>query len=267
MHVSWAPDGGRFAFASTKGGSSQIWLAKFDSAAGTVTATSQLTTIATEAQMVLSGRPTAQILLFVSQVDAGCEDEDCNRRRLEEVGPLAGQGPGLHALALPPLEWLPAGQKKPSMFIDRRLPAEPLAISPPETTTFLPSAWVGRTSTPSRPTGARFATPPTTMPSKPRARTTTCSSMPVGGGEAKKITQNPASDSTPLYSRDGSYIAYRAQFRARIRERSLSFDAVQPPDRRKEESDRGLRSLGRDLSLGSEPLPFSFSPRRTRASR
>src|SRR5258708_6137770 len=38
--------------------------------------------------------------------------------------------------------------------------------------------------------------------------------VPVTGGPAKNITaDNPASDSTPLYSPDGKYIAYRAQSR------------------------------------------------------
>ena len=38
--------------------------------------------------------------------------------------------------------------------------------------------------------------------------------VPVTGGAAKNITaDNPASDSTPLYSPDGKYIAYRAQQR------------------------------------------------------
>src|SRR5579863_4853824 len=31
----WAPDGKRFAFISTKGGDSQVWIADFDGAAGT----------------------------------------------------------------------------------------------------------------------------------------------------------------------------------------------------------------------------------------
>ncbi len=34
----WAPDGKRFAFLSTKEGGSQVWIADFDGAAGTVTA-------------------------------------------------------------------------------------------------------------------------------------------------------------------------------------------------------------------------------------
>jgi dipeptidyl aminopeptidase/acylaminoacyl peptidase len=38
--------------------------------------------------------------------------------------------------------------------------------------------------------------------------------VPISGGAAKNITaDNPASDSTPLYSPDGRYIAYRAQHR------------------------------------------------------
>ena len=38
--------------------------------------------------------------------------------------------------------------------------------------------------------------------------------VPVSGGPAKNITaDNPASDSTPLYSPDSRYIAYRAQQR------------------------------------------------------
>src|SRR5205085_7327498 len=38
--------------------------------------------------------------------------------------------------------------------------------------------------------------------------------VPLAGGMPKKITTNPGSDSSPLYSPDGKYIAYRAQFRA-----------------------------------------------------
>jgi dipeptidyl aminopeptidase/acylaminoacyl peptidase len=38
--------------------------------------------------------------------------------------------------------------------------------------------------------------------------------VPVGGGEAKRITgNNPGSDTTPRYSPDGKYIAYRSQTR------------------------------------------------------
>src|SRR5580693_1534447 len=45
----WAPDGKRFAFLSNKEGGSQVWIADFDGAGGTVTAVHKLTSIATEA--------------------------------------------------------------------------------------------------------------------------------------------------------------------------------------------------------------------------
>ena len=37
--------------------------------------------------------------------------------------------------------------------------------------------------------------------------------VPVAGGTAKRITTNPGSDGTPIYSPDGKYIAYRSQLR------------------------------------------------------
>ena len=45
----WAPDGKRFAFLSTKEAGSQVWIAQFDGAAGTVIEVQKLTSIATEA--------------------------------------------------------------------------------------------------------------------------------------------------------------------------------------------------------------------------
>src|SRR5215813_6886315 len=45
----WAPDGKRFAFISNKEGGSQVWIADFDGAAGTVTGVMKFTSIATEA--------------------------------------------------------------------------------------------------------------------------------------------------------------------------------------------------------------------------
>src|SRR5437660_3857582 len=39
----WAPDGKRFAFLSTKEGGSQVWVAEFDGAAGTLSGVHKLT--------------------------------------------------------------------------------------------------------------------------------------------------------------------------------------------------------------------------------
>src|SRR5215475_9160260 len=61
----WSPDGKRFAFLSTKDGGSQVWIAHFDDAAGTVTGINRLTTIATEAGGEIWS-PDGKNILFTS---------------------------------------------------------------------------------------------------------------------------------------------------------------------------------------------------------
>src|SRR5437879_1766019 len=68
----WAPDGKRFAFLSSKEGGSQIWIADFDAASGTVTGRHKLTSIATEADGELWS-PDGKNILFVSNVYPECD--------------------------------------------------------------------------------------------------------------------------------------------------------------------------------------------------
>jgi dipeptidyl aminopeptidase/acylaminoacyl peptidase len=84
----WAPDGKRFAFVSTKENGSQIWIADFDSATGTVTGTHRLTNIATEADGELWS-PDGKNILFKSDVYPECDgtpqpEAECNAKKLEE---------------------------------------------------------------------------------------------------------------------------------------------------------------------------------------
>ena len=81
----WAPDGKRFAFLSTKEGGSQVWIADFDGAAGTVMGVNQLTYIATEASGELWS-PDGKSILFTSDVYPECDGEpaaeaSCNQKK------------------------------------------------------------------------------------------------------------------------------------------------------------------------------------------
>ncbi len=68
----WAPDGKRFAFISTKGGKSQVWIANFDGASGAVKGIFALTSIATEASGELWS-PDGKHIFFTSDVYPECD--------------------------------------------------------------------------------------------------------------------------------------------------------------------------------------------------
>src|SRR5579862_621722 len=85
----WAPDGKRFAFLSTKEGGSQVWIADFDGAMGTVIGVHKLTSIATEAGGELWS-PDGNNILFTSDVYPECdgrpaEEQSCNEKRVKEA--------------------------------------------------------------------------------------------------------------------------------------------------------------------------------------
>src|SRR6266481_902666 len=234
----WAPDGKRFAFISTKEGGSQIWIAEFDGAAGTVKGANKLTSVATEAGGELWS-PDGTHILFVSDVYPECDgapetEVACNAKKVKEVEESKVKALTFDRLLYRHWNAYKAGKRSHLFVVPVPLP-RPVS-TPPNSVEVTSATPMSESLIPRDLTPGDYDAPPfslggqdnyafspdgqeicyTSNHDKVEATSTNNDLwiVPVNGGPAKNITaDNPASDSTPLYSPDGKYIAYRAQQR------------------------------------------------------
>jgi dipeptidyl aminopeptidase/acylaminoacyl peptidase len=225
----WAPDGKRFAFLSNKEGGSQVWIADFDGGAGAVSGVHKLTSIATEAAGELWS-PDGKNILFTSEVYPECDgapDEEaaCNAKKAKEAEDSKvkaivfdrllyrhwnayKRGLRTHIFVMQLEPSVPAGNYNGPA----RMPV-PIDRTPGDYDSPVFSLG-GQDNYAFSPDGQEICY--TSNHDKVEATSTNSDLwiVAVNGGAAKNITaDNPASDSTPLYSPDGKYIAYRAQQR------------------------------------------------------
>jgi dipeptidyl aminopeptidase/acylaminoacyl peptidase len=222
----WAPDGKAFAFISNKDRGSQVWIARFDSAGGTVSTVGRYTDIATEAGGELWS-PDGKNILFTSDVYSECDGASdptaCNVKKAKEAEDSKVKALIFDRLLYRHWNAYKAGKRSHIFIIPIKLPPPgsagdygpqfPRDLTPGDYDAPVFSLG-GQDNYAFSPDGQEICY--TSNHDKNEAASTNNDLwvVSINGGPAKNITaDNPASDSTPLYSPDGKYIAYRAQQR------------------------------------------------------
>ena len=231
----FSPDGKRLIWTSKATDPTQIWMCDFSPESGTLVGQPhQVTNVSTGADGAIWS-PDGKNIVFVSAVYPDCQDDTCNKQRDEEV-----KKSKVKAKIFPRLfyrHWNAFTEfKRSHLFV---ISADAVATG----------LWPVPSVTPQqeeRPTGTRLQprdltpgdhdAPPFSLGGQdmyaisPDGQEVAYTSnidevqatstnneifvVPINGGAPKKISTSPGSDTTPLYSPDGKYIAWRSQARA-----------------------------------------------------
>ena len=209
MRARWSPDGKKLAFISGRSGTPQIYWIALDGGEAT-----RLTSISTGADNELWS-PDGKTVAFISSVYPDCRDDACNAAR-----DAAKEKNKVKARIYEKLlyrhwnEWWDG--KRSHLFVaamdgggaardltpGANYDVPPFSEGAPEAIAFSPD-------------GRELCF--TANTDRDEALSTNGDLFTVevsGGSEPKRITTNPGNDWGPAYSRDGKWIAYRAQFLA-----------------------------------------------------
>jgi dipeptidyl aminopeptidase/acylaminoacyl peptidase len=212
----WSPNGGKFLFVSPRGGSSQVWTQDFDSASGkTIGEPKKITTISTEADGAI-WFPDGKRILFVSEVYPDCGADACNKAKDEERA-----NSKVKAMTFTKLFYRHWNHytsfKRSHLFVVSSEGGVATDITRGDHDV-PPFSLGGQDNYAISPDGSEVAF--TSNHDNVEAASTNNDIFVVSPdadpllAEPKKLSTSPGSDSTPLYSPDGKWLAWRMQERA-----------------------------------------------------
>ena len=226
----FSPDGKQILFESSREGGQQIWLADFDTAAGTIGEPHKLTSLSTETDGAMWS-PDGKQILFVSAVYPECNDDDCNKKRDEEKAESK-----VKAMVFTHLlyrHWNAfTGDKRSHLFLVSTDGGTPRDLNPGDEHEVPPFSLGGPDGYAFSPDGKEIAFEENLDPVPAISTNSDIFTLRLDDPNAKpvKISTAAGGDHSPAYSPDGKYIAWRSQERAGYESDKFRLVIVRPRD-------------------------------------
>jgi dipeptidyl aminopeptidase/acylaminoacyl peptidase len=203
----WSPDSKKIAFLSTRGGVSQIWTMDPDGSNS-----KQISSLSTEADGHLWS-PDGKSFVFTSEVYPDCgADDACNKKKLDEDAKNKVKAKTYTSLLYRHwTQW--QGARRKHILV---MPAEGGAAKDltPGSRDIPPFSLGGPDDYAISPDSKELCYGANLDPDQAYSTNAELYTVPLEGGEPKKISTSPGADNGPQYSPDGKWIAWRMQVRA-----------------------------------------------------
>jgi len=207
----FSPDGKRLIFISNRDGGSQVWMTDFDTTQGILVGEPRkVTTISTEAGGAIWS-PDGKYILFTSEVWPGCKHDACNKQKEEARAKSLVKATVFTRLFYRHWSSFNYG-KRTHLFIVPAEGGEARDLTPGDNDV-PPFSLGGQDLYAISPDGQEVAYTSNITERQAISTNNDVFIVPITGGPAKKISTSPGSDSTPQYSPDGRWIAWRMQVR------------------------------------------------------
>jgi dipeptidyl aminopeptidase/acylaminoacyl peptidase len=203
----WSPDSRQIYFVSNRGGSSQVWVMNADGGSAR-----QITRLSTEVSGIMVSRDGKKIV-FQSSVYPECgADDACNKDRVDAEAKNKVKARVYTSLLY--RHWTEfQGKRRQHLLVVDKDGGGAKDLTP-GVHDVPPFSLGGQDDYDISPDSNEVAF---TMNADADAATSTNSdiyTVPIAGGEPKKITIGPGAENAPLYSPDLKYLAFRSQARA-----------------------------------------------------
>jgi dipeptidyl aminopeptidase/acylaminoacyl peptidase len=232
----FSPDGKRLTWTSKATDPTQIWMCDFDPNAGALVGKPhQVTNISTGADGAIWS-PDGKNIVFVSAVYPDCKDDACNKQRGEELKKSKVKAKIFtrlfyrhwnaftefkrsHLFVIPVdtiveagVSPAPSSESQPTRLPLQKI-AEPRDLTPGDHDV-PPFSLGGQDMYAISPDGHEVAYTSNIDEVEATSTNNEIFVVPIVGDAARKISTSPGADTTPIYSPDGKYLAWRSQARA-----------------------------------------------------